>query len=395
MKASSISHLAEARTALDEGDLERAIGALPSAWRACRHPRIADLVDRVGAELDRIRGPVPGRTVAERIAAWLVIDGEREPTDVGRLLAEMWPANGKLGLACYARIAAWPDDPRMPRVLAQLPRRGYADRAAVWKSVCARIMKLGDRRIAPELGKLALPRETRRELGALGARPSPSLTAAAEAHLTAMEQHYAVQIRRGAAKARGEPEMLAAIYAAPDDLAIRDVYADWLTEQGDPRGELISLQRARTEGRARKNTDARERELLGEHGARWAEPLTKLLDQRIFENGFVAAGRLRAVTGWRASAKRIDPNAKHGAWRLVRHLDIGIAEIEVDRVLDDLPLLHGLYDVRIEQLAALARGPTRALRELGTLIDSSGALDRCPLPALRALTLASDSALAQ
>ena len=42
-----------------------------------------------------------------------------------------------------------------------------------------------------------------------------------------------------------EEELLAAVFAAPDDDAPRRVYADWLLERGDPRGEFIQLQCAR------------------------------------------------------------------------------------------------------------------------------------------------------
>jgi uncharacterized protein (TIGR02996 family) len=35
-------------------------------------------------------------------------------------------------------------------------------------------------------------------------------------------------------------ELLAAIYAAPDDLALRQVFADALLERGDPRGRRRS-----------------------------------------------------------------------------------------------------------------------------------------------------------
>jgi uncharacterized protein (TIGR02996 family) len=38
-----------------------------------------------------------------------------------------------------------------------------------------------------------------------------------------------------------EAALLAAIRAAPDDDAPRLVYADWLSERGDPRGEYITL----------------------------------------------------------------------------------------------------------------------------------------------------------
>jgi uncharacterized protein (TIGR02996 family) len=39
-----------------------------------------------------------------------------------------------------------------------------------------------------------------------------------------------------------EEHFLQAILAAPDDDTPRLVYADWLDERGDPRGEFIRLQ---------------------------------------------------------------------------------------------------------------------------------------------------------
>jgi uncharacterized protein (TIGR02996 family) len=39
-----------------------------------------------------------------------------------------------------------------------------------------------------------------------------------------------------------EKDLLAAIYAAPDDDGPRLVYGDWLVEQGNPRGELVQVQ---------------------------------------------------------------------------------------------------------------------------------------------------------
>ena len=46
------------------------------------------------------------------------------------------------------------------------------------------------------------------------------------------------------------PRMLAAIQADPDDESAYLVYADWLQEQGDPRGELVAIQHA-----ARRSAD--------------------------------------------------------------------------------------------------------------------------------------------
>ncbi|MET0403685.1 MAG: WGR domain-containing protein [Cystobacter sp.] len=42
--------------------------------------------------------------------------------------------------------------------------------------------------------------------------------------------------------ARRNPELEAAIEKAPDDVAAYRAYGEWLTQQGDPRGELIALQ---------------------------------------------------------------------------------------------------------------------------------------------------------
>jgi len=65
-----------------------------------------------------------------------------------------------------------------------------------------------------------------------------------------------------------EKALVEAILASPDDDAPRIVYADWLTERGDPRGEFITVQLAL----AKRPTDAlraREAELLKKHKKAW------------------------------------------------------------------------------------------------------------------------------
>ena len=44
-----------------------------------------------------------------------------------------------------------------------------------------------------------------------------------------------------------EQAFLAAMLASPDDLVLHQVFADWLEEQGDPRGELLRLTHALTQ----------------------------------------------------------------------------------------------------------------------------------------------------
>jgi type VI secretion system protein ImpC len=62
-----------------------------------------------------------------------------------------------------------------------------------------------------------------------------------------------------------DADLLRAIQARPDDAALRQVYADWLEEHGDPRGELIRLEaelaRAGHERRREAEMAARRRQL--------------------------------------------------------------------------------------------------------------------------------------
>jgi uncharacterized protein (TIGR02996 family) len=84
--------------------------------------------------------------------------------------------------------------------------------------------------------------------------------------------------------------LLAAVLESPDDDAPRQVYADWLQEQGDPRGELISMQCALAANpqypRQRRDMRQRIAVLLKEHGKAWEEPAA-FAQTRIIRRGFV------------------------------------------------------------------------------------------------------------
>ncbi len=59
------------------------------------------------------------------------------------------------------------------------------------------------------------------------------------------------------------PELEKAIVANPNDREAYAVYADWLMEQGDPRGELISLQLGNKDGQAKKLIEKHQDYFLG------------------------------------------------------------------------------------------------------------------------------------
>lgn len=89
---------------------------------------------------------------------------------------------------------------------------------------------------------------------------------------------------------------IAEIMGNPDDAAARLVYSDWLTEQGDPRGEFIQLQIQRqslTHGSsAARRLRSRGLELLREHENEWIGEISNLVERFEFRRGFVSHVKL-------------------------------------------------------------------------------------------------------
>lgn len=104
---------------------------------------------------------------------------------------------------------------------------------------------------------------------------------------------------------------LKAIRAAPDDLPLRRVYADFLEEQGDPRGEFIRVQCALADladdDERRPELELRERRLLREYEDQWLQPLRIGVPWRRprFRAGFVEELSLTAETFLQPPARRL------------------------------------------------------------------------------------------
>lgn len=97
------------------------------------------------------------------------------------------------------------------------------------------------------------------------------------------------------------------ILASPEDDGPRLIYADWLQERGDPRGEFIHLQcrwerEKNAASRLTHEEDDEDRladessleslkdriqELLHRHEAEWVAPLNDLAQQWVFQRGFI------------------------------------------------------------------------------------------------------------
>ncbi len=190
--------------------------------------------------------------------------------------------------------------------------------------------------------------------------------------------------RKAAVKERGPPktaeEFEAWVMAAPGDLGRRAAWADWLLEQGNPRGELMSLQLA-----DRALTAAEEKKvaaLVKKHGKEWI-------------------GKLRGVL----VGMRVDPVADWGVaeepgWANIEELSVPSQRLSPKleaKVLGCVPRLRVFDGPSLELLRKALGLDTSKLERLGfdygfhaeTISAPDAAMFKAAkVPALRALRVA-------
>ena len=146
--------------------------------------------------------------------------------------------------------------------------------------------------------------------------------------------------------------LFAEIVDHPDDDQRRLVYADFLQERGDPRGELIALQLANRGAQ-------RVADLIATHVHVWLGPVAVVaaLDRCKFERGFLAEVTL--LDG--VYAHRLGPAVGHPTWATVRRLHLGRRDSPPAALLLH-PVMRALEDVSIT-----ARGEFRqvGIRDVG------------------------------
>jgi uncharacterized protein (TIGR02996 family) len=110
-----------------------------------------------------------------------------------------------------------------------------------------------------------------------------------------------------------ERALVEAIRAQPEDDVPRLVYADWLQDRGDPRGEFIHAQVRWEQARrawdvaAMKQQAARERGLRQQHEKAWLAPLEALgLYGAEFRRGFVEGAGIKAAKFLKNGARLFD-----------------------------------------------------------------------------------------
>jgi len=238
--------LDQAAQHLAAGRVEAAIDAMATHWREHRAPEVADLIDRANCLLPAWNVPL-ARTEKELQAAWEAAFRQPSAT-MPQLLGNLDRGTVKEMELRLVDLANLPDDPRIATRFAQLATSTLSpERAQVWKSIWTLLARHRDiRSVAPLLKEFRNftskywyhHQHGRRLYGPFAFAPGEFPLPAGDApRVAALANAIATAERSARAKER---ELVAAIAADPGDDAPRAVYADWLLEQGHPRGELIN-----------------------------------------------------------------------------------------------------------------------------------------------------------
>jgi uncharacterized protein (TIGR02996 family) len=282
-------------------DPKAQLTALLVAWRELRHPRIAELIDRLDAKLLASVKPITAKSMQARAEALITAAQSKDPVELGRVLISEWPKEWQAALPVLKAVCEAPDDPRVAKKLASIiDAAAHQSRGSrsFWSITFARIDELGDVR---QLGlleaqltrsKSSYYREhsqlrEQRSVERHRALEIAPLSSADEKLLEELEAPFAATTGVEKVRRRSGEELLAAVWDAPQDAGLRAVYGDWLVEQGDPRGELISLQLGAPSPKATRKIEA----LVEKHWKKWLGPIADWFKSPPrFELGFPAFG---------------------------------------------------------------------------------------------------------
>lgn len=374
--------LASARAATD---VAAQLRALVDVWRAVPDPVLADAIVRLGAVAQRGTPlPIAGGD-AERQENWLALAADDDPIMRGRLIESMLEGKRKQRLEA---IQAWPDPRTTDRILEALleERRSRVYFARDHRPLFEALPRCRDPRVVAHVPKIrelweeTLPywtvegRKQRAVVAAaleeaLGAHPKPHPRLGADAR----ELVEAIVAALGARPADDDAgaALRAAVYARPHEDGPRQVYADFLLERGDPRGEHLVLQLAKTtprfDPRVLALEEGRERDWLDPAIAPWVREDRAISYRRGFPAELGVKGEAPA----------------HPAWSTVEEID-GFVPATDEHPMPLLRVATSIDARGVARLAGLAEKPPLERLEVSANLDELAPLR---LPRLRELEL--------
>ncbi len=369
---SKSGRLGQARDALVADDAPAALAMMLAAWLAVPAPALADAIELVGERAARGLHPPAGVTAADRDDAWHAAAALGDPVMRHRLIATVTDVHEDTAKIARLEALVRTRDPRLARAIVAMLDGPHVsvrhDIPTIWRPLCKLLVACGDPRVraaveaidwTPRTRRLAIRARSaaeiriaklRAQLAAAYPDDPPRLAPSEAALVDAIVTLAAAPAPTAARDAEIEAGLLAAIYATPDEDGPRAIYADWLQERGDPRGELIALQLAR-DPRAHRydRTPASERiaELLEQHRVAWLGSLGSGLARSVtFERGFLAT----CAIGWADERRtRHHDTPPDPAWATVRAIRGGIPATDAY----PMPILTEALDLDARAIVAL------------------------------------------
>jgi hypothetical protein len=362
-------------TARPEGDVDAllAAGDLEGAWRACFAPELADVIEarEAAAPIEKIKEP---KKKSELEKAWATAACTLSPRSA---FAGTWPSKWKDAQRRMRVLYARPRSPLFAAAAIAFANRedvGYTSISAqtFWQSMCWFIAEQADVRQLAALEALerrVCAIEERKELYATPALRAVTPRALSEKTRAAIA---ALVVEKPA------PRATLSLTSAEE----RGVAADLLLEEGDPRGELIVVQRTIAATGATPELRKRLKQLLAKHGKAWC-PSMIARDTCVFRDGVPVAGHMQffsdAELASFASAKAL------ATFETLVIPGAAMGPIEPSTIADVVRSLPALRHVITtdEAALALARGAPTSVEHL--TIEGSRALprNRPGLPKLR------------
>jgi uncharacterized protein (TIGR02996 family) len=286
---------------------EQALVGLLAIWAESRVPKIAALIEALSEHLGSAYPPLPSGTRREFDEAWTARLRAGDPVERGLLLERALEGGGPDLCRRMELLAALPPDPRIASTLLRAVLHWKASpRSKAWTAMHRVLRVHADPRTLTALeqhNRAGNDYPDWRRRGGDGrtismvrkalAKKNIALSSADRAAVSALSE----LIERGSG---GDPGslLLAKLRAHPDDLDCRRVYADWLAQRGDPRGEFITLQLLELDGDPSANDPAVRRrisKLRSDHEVEWLGRLASCFCEKsvCFVGGFPVSGRVR------------------------------------------------------------------------------------------------------
>lgn len=233
-----------------------AIAAMVARWREHKAAELADLIERATTLLPSFDLPLC-ETEKKSLDPWLEKSADAA-TYLPQLLDNITTGGAAFAERRLVALGELDDDPRVARALAALCERRDAspERTLYWRSVLELLARIADPRLAPALAhafndfKGTYYNHHRQATRII--KPYVDLAVAAGALvLDPADRKHAAAIAKQLDTLVADAPAHALVAAVADRRASTAagahlVYADWLTERGHPRGELVVLSETAT-----------------------------------------------------------------------------------------------------------------------------------------------------